>query len=157
MAFKIRNFYTSSPLHDNHDKNKVVKDPKGDPVTIVHGNTSPNRDLTESQIRRRKKKLAKLNSKESLSKRRQRKKIKIQDQLSRGQDGESDAATEKMIKSGLLMKENCAAMKAKAAKLDKEVKAMRAESKKTGKVTNWDAKADELSRVRERIAEQCKK
>ena len=157
MAFKIRNFYTNSPLHNHHDKDKVVKDPKGDPVTIVHGNTSPNRDLTESEIRRRKKKLEKLNSKESLSKRRQRKKIKIEDQLSRGQDGESDAATEKMIKSGLLMKEDCAAMKTKAAKLDKEVKAMRAESKKTGKVTNWDAKADELSRIRERIATNCKK
>jgi hypothetical protein len=157
MAFKIRNFYANSPLHNHHDKNKVVKDPKGDPVTIIHGNTSPNRDLTESEIRRRKKKLAKLNSKENLSKRKQRKKIKIEDQLSRGQDGESDAATEKMIKSGLLMKEDCAAMKAKAAKLDKEVKAMIAESKKTGKVTNWDAKADELSRVRERIATNCKK
>ena len=51
----------------------------------------------------------------------------------------------------------CESMRKQAAKLDKEVKAMRAESKKTGKVTNWDAKADELSRVRERIAEQCKK
>ena len=155
MAFKINNFYGGSPLHSHHGK--VVKDPKGDPVTIVKGNQSPNRDLTEGEIRRRKKKLEKLNSKESLSKRRQRKKIKIEDQLSRGQDGESDAATEKMIKSGLLMKEDCAAMKAEAAKLDKEVKAMRAESKKTGKVTNWDAKADELSRIRERIATNCKK
>ena len=36
-------------------------------------------------------------------------------------------------------------------------KALRAESKKTGKVTNWDAQADELSRVRERISEKCKK
>jgi len=51
----------------------------------------------------------------------------------------------------------CESMKQKASKLDKEVKAMRAESKETGKVTNWDAKADELSRLRERIAEQCKK
>ena len=51
----------------------------------------------------------------------------------------------------------CESMKKQAAKLDKEVKAMRAESKRTGKVTNWDAKADELSRLRERIAEQCKK
>ena len=60
MAFKIRNFYTNSPLHNHHDKNKVVKDPKGDPVTIVKGNQSPNRDLTEGEIRRRKKKLEKL-------------------------------------------------------------------------------------------------
>ena len=50
------------------------------------------------------------------------------------------------------MKENCAEMKSKAAKLDKEVKAMRAESKKTGKVTNWDDKADQLSRLNEQIA-----
>ena len=49
MAFKIRNFYTNSPLHNHHDKNKVVKDPKGDPVTIVKGNQSPNRDLTEGK------------------------------------------------------------------------------------------------------------
>jgi len=157
MAFKIKNFYTNSPLHNHHYKDKVVEDPKGDPVTIVHGNTSPNRDLTESEIARRKKKLEKLNSRENLSKRKQKKKIKLEDQLERGQDGESDAATEKMIKSGLLMKEDCAAMKTKAAKLDKEVKAMRAESKETGKVTNWDAKADELSRIRERIATNCKK
>jgi hypothetical protein len=51
----------------------------------------------------------------------------------------------------------CDSMKQKASKLDEEVKAMRAESEKTGKVTNWDAKADELSRLRERIAKQCKK
>jgi len=51
----------------------------------------------------------------------------------------------------------CESMRKQAAKLAKEIQAMRAESKKTGKVTNWDAKADELSRVRERIAEQCKK
>tara|TARA_R100000541_G_scaffold27732_1_gene37031 strand:- start:1642 stop:1812 length:171 start_codon:yes stop_codon:yes gene_type:complete len=51
----------------------------------------------------------------------------------------------------------CDSWRKQAAKLDKEVKAMRAESKKTGKVTNWDAKADELSRVRERIATNCKK
>lgn len=51
----------------------------------------------------------------------------------------------------------CDSMKQKASKLNEEVKAMRAESEKTGKVTNWDAKADELSRLRERIAKQCKK
>jgi hypothetical protein len=147
MAFKIKNFYGGSPLH-SHEKGHV------DPFPGVG---SPDRDLTEGEIRRRKKKLDKLNSKETLSKRRQRKKIKIEDQLERGQDGESDKATQKMVDSGLYMKEDCAAMQAKAAKLDKEVKAMRAESKKTGKVTNWDAKADELSRIRERIATNCKK
>jgi len=104
MAFKINNFYGGSPLHRHHGK--VVKDPKGDPVTIVKGKTSANRDLTESEIRRRKKKLDKLNSKETLSKRRQRKKIKIEDQLERGQDGESDKATQKMVDSGLYMKED---------------------------------------------------
>ena len=51
----------------------------------------------------------------------------------------------------------CEAWRKQAAKLDKKVKALRAESKKTGKVTNWDAQADELSRVRERISEKCKK
>ena len=51
----------------------------------------------------------------------------------------------------------CETWRKEAVKLDKEVKSLRADSKKTGKVTNWDAKADELSRVRERIATNCKK
>ena len=45
-----------------------------------------------------------------------------------------------------------AAMKKQAAQLKKEIAAMRAESKKTGKVTNWDDKADQLSRLNEQIA-----
>ena len=120
MAFKINNFYAGSPLH-THEGGKVHPFP---------GVTSPDRDLTEGEIRRRKKKLEKLNSKETLSKRKQRKKIKIEDQLERGQNGESDKATQKMVDSGLYMKEDCASMKTKAAKLDKEIKAMRAETKR---------------------------
>ena len=50
----------------------------------------------------------------------------------------------------------CAAMKVKRDKLKKEVDAMIAESKKTGKVVNSDAKQDELSRLSERIASKCK-
>ena len=50
----------------------------------------------------------------------------------------------------------CAAMKVKRDKLKKEVDAMIAESKKTGKVVNSDAKQDELSRLSERIALKCK-
>lgn len=96
MAFKIKNFYGGSPLH-SHEKGHVDAFP---------GVGSPDRDLTEGEIRRRKKKLEKFNSKETLSKRRQRKKIKIEDQLERGQDGESDKATQKMVDSGLYMKED---------------------------------------------------
>tara|TARA_R110001606_G_scaffold173468_6_gene319762 strand:- start:684 stop:1001 length:318 start_codon:yes stop_codon:yes gene_type:complete len=44
------------------------------------------------------------------------------------------------------------AMKKRAAKLKQEIAAMRAESKKTGKVTNWDDKSDQLSRLNEQIA-----
>jgi len=44
------------------------------------------------------------------------------------------------------------AMKKQAAKLKQEIAAMRAESKKTGKVTNWDDKSDQLSRLNEQIA-----
>ena len=132
MAFKIQNFYGGSPLKSS----------------------SPDKDLTERDIKRKNNRLERLLTKEDPSKRVQRKIIKLEDQLKRGQNGESDEATKKMVNSGLLMvdKKLDAMMKQRAA-LEKRIADIKAKAAKENKIGNWDDASDQLSRLNERIAE----
>ena len=132
MAFKIQNFYGGSPLKSS----------------------SPDKDLTERDKKRKNNRLERLLTKENPSKRVQRKIIKLEDQLERGQNGESDKATTKMVNSGLLMvdKKLDAMMKQRAA-LEKRIADIKAKAAKENKIGNWDDASDQLSRLNERIAE----
>ena len=132
MAFKIQNFYGGSPLKSS----------------------SPDKDLTERDKKRKNNRLERLLTKEDPSKRVQRKIIKLEDQLERGQNGESDKATTKMVNSGLLMvdKKLDAMMKQRAA-LEKRIADIKAKAAKENKIGNWDDASDQLSRLNERIAE----
>jgi len=132
MAFKIQNFYGGSPLKSS----------------------SPDKDLTERDTKRKNNRLERLLTKENPSKRVQRKIIKLEDQLERGQNGESDKATTKMVNSGLLMvdKKLDAMMKQRAA-LEKRIADIKAKAAKENKIGNWDDASDQLSRLNERIAE----
>tara|TARA_R110000822_G_scaffold72624_4_gene174535 strand:+ start:603 stop:1010 length:408 start_codon:yes stop_codon:yes gene_type:complete len=127
MAFKIERFY-GSPLRSS----------------------SPDRPFTSKDTERKEDKFMKTSDQiDNLSDgkkkdRKMKKLVKTMDQLDRNASGDK---TPLRMEDAKLM-----AMKKRAAKLKQEIAAMRAESKKTGKVTNWDDKSDQLSRLNEQIA-----
>ena len=50
----------------------------------------------------------------------------------------------------------CSQMREQAAKLQKEIADIKAKAAKENKIGNWDDKSDQLSRLNERIATNCK-
>jgi len=134
MGFKIKPFYSGSPLHSS----------------------SPDRPFTSKDTKRKEDKFMKTSDQidelpDGRKKDRKMQKLaKTMDQLDRNASGDKS----KFIKKAPLRMEDAKlmAMKKQAAKLKQEIAAMRAESKKTGKVTNWDDKSDQLSRLNEQIA-----
>ena len=127
MAFKIQRFYGSPLKSSSPDRPFTAKDTKRKEDKFIK--TSDQIDNL-SDVKKKDRKMKKL--------------AKTMDQLDRNASGD---------KTPLYMEDaKLAAMKKQAAKLKKEIAAMRAESKKTGKVTNWDDKSDQLSRLNEQIA-----
>jgi hypothetical protein len=156
MGFKIKPFYGGSPLHssspdrpfsagDTKRKTKKANKTSQQIVDLQNKRSSVKNvylgdpdDLQGEMVRTADKPASKR------EKRKVKKLAKTKDQLKRNASGDK---TPLRMEDAKLM-----AMKKQAAQLKKEIAAMRAESKKTGKVTNWDDKADQLSRLNEQIA-----
>jgi len=156
MGFKIKPFYGGSPLHssspdrpfsagDTERKTKKANKTSQQIVDLQNKRSSVKNvylgdpdDLQGEMVRTADKPASKR------EKRKVKKLAKTKDQLKRNASGDK---TPLRMEDAKLM-----AMKKRAAKLKQEIAAMRAESKKTGKVTNWDDKSDQLSRLNEQIA-----
>jgi hypothetical protein len=50
----------------------------------------------------------------------------------------------------------CSQMREQASKLQKQIADIKAKAAKENKIGNWDDKSDQLSRLNERIATNCK-